>query len=422
MDIEMPAVKCFGNRLLSAVQLGFIPMTRVDDAALRIIRTLLAFESIKKDYGESVLACREHVELAKKAAEEGITLLKNENVLPLQKDKTRKIALIGKLAKAPNIGDYGSSRVRPPYIVTIEEGLKNANPECKIIFHDGQDIASAAEIAKTVDAVVFIVGYDHDDEGEFVTANSAENYLGATGGDRKNGLSLHPEDIKLLRQVGDVNPKSLAVLIGGNTIMMTEWLDIIPAVLMAYYPGMEGGTAISEIIYGDINPSGKLPFVIPYKESDLPTVNWEANNQNYEYYHGYTRLEKKGIKPLFSYGFGLSYTTFTYSDIDVKAEADRVMATVNISNIGNVKGTEIAQLYIGFENSSVDRPVKILRDFERITLDPGERKKIKLECPFEKLKYYDPVSQKWILESMEYSIFVGNSSNSKDLLCAKISI
>ena len=185
------------------------------------------------------------------------------------------------------------------------------------------------------------------------------------GGDRKVSLGLHEDEVKLLQEVGPVNEKSAAVLVGGNMIMMTEWYDKVNAVIMAYYPGMEGGTALAEIIYGDVNPSGKLPYVVPYSEDDLPHVDWEATDQYYEYYHGYTRLEKNGVKPLVPYGFGLSYTTFDITDPKAVVDGDELKVTVNVKNTGAIDGDEVVQVYVGFENSAVDRPVKQLRGRKR---------------------------------------------------------
>lgn len=421
-DIEMPVIKCLGERLVKAVRDGFVPEKRINDAALRIARTLLAFDDGHREYDKSVLACEAHVAVAKRAAEEAITLVKNDNVLPLEKEKVKKIALIGKLSITPNIGDYGSSRVRPPYCVTIEEGVKKLHPDAEILYTDGTDVEEAKRAAREADAVVFTVGYNHDDEGEFVTEKAQDNYLGAKGGDRKESLSLHRDDVVLLQEAGLINPKSMVILIGGNTIMLTEWYDKIPAILMAYYPGMEGGTALAEILFGDVNPSGKLPFVIPVTEADLPQVNWEASDQYYEYYHGYTRMEKKKIKPFLPYGFGLSYTTFEVSHLQAEVTEDSLIATVQVKNSGSRTGTEVVQMYAGFENSSVDRPVKQLRGFERITLKPQENGIVRLICPLEKLKYYNPISRQWELESMEYTVYVGTSSDNMDLVTTKVTI
>lgn len=282
-DMEMMWTKFYGDRLVKAVEDGFVPEEQINDAALRIVRTILAFDKDHKEYDTSVVGCDEHIAVAKEVAEKSITLIKNQDVLPLSKEETKKIALIGKLADQANIGDHGSSWVRPPYVVTPEEGLKKVNENCEVIVNDGSDIESAKKLAAEADAVIFVVGYNHDDEGEFISENEAENYTGAMGGDRKCSLGLHDDEVKLIQEVGPVNEKSTVVMIGGNMIMMTEWYDSVNSVMMAYYPGMEGGTAIAEIIYGDVNPSGKLPYVVPHSESDLPHVDWEATDQYYEF-------------------------------------------------------------------------------------------------------------------------------------------
>ncbi|MDO4283947.1 MAG: glycoside hydrolase family 3 C-terminal domain-containing protein [Eubacteriales bacterium] len=421
-DMEMMWTQQFGDRLVRAVQDGFVPQEKIDEAALRIVRTILAFDRGHKEYDMSVVGCKEHIALAKEAARKGITLIKNEGVLPFDRGNVRKLALIGKLANKANIGDHGSSWVRPAYVVTPEEGLRRANEDCEVIWNDGSDLESARALAQEADAVVFVVGYNHDDEGEFVSAEQASNYTGAMGGDRKESLGLHEDEIALIREIGPVNEKSAVVLIGGNMIMMTEWYESVGAVLMAYYPGMEGGSAIAEILYGDVNPSGKLPYVVPYKESDLPYVDWEATDQYYEYYHGYTRLEKNGIEPLVPYGFGLSYTTFAISDPQAEPDGDVLRVRAKVCNTGEREGDEVVQVYIGFENSAVDRPRKQLRGFRRVSLQPGEEKTVEIEVPLEKLKYYDPTHRVWRLEQMEYTVYVGSSAAADDLTATKIAI
>ena len=422
-DMEMMFTMFFGQKLIKAVQDGFVPEERINDAALRIVRTMLAFDKDHKEYDESVIGCPEHIAVARKAAEESITLIKNNGVLPLKRGDVKKIAVIGKLADKPNLGDQGSSWVRPPYTVTALEGIAKASPDCETVFDDGSDLERAKKLAAGADAVIFVVGYNYDDEGEFVTAEAEDNYTGgALGGDRKESLGLHADEIELLRQVGPVNPNSAAVLIGGNMIMMTEWYDCVNAILMAYYPGMEGGTALAEILYGDVNPSGKLPYVVPYKESDLPYVDWEATDQYYEYYHGYTRLEKNGVKPLVPYGYGLSYTTFEIAKPSVAVDGDKLVVKTTVTNTGSVDGDEVVQMYVGFQNSKVDRPVKQLRGFQRVSVKVGETKEVTITTPLEKLTWYNPSYRRWELEKMEYPIYVGSSADDADLKATSISL
>lgn len=414
-DIEMMLTRFFGEKLVKAVRDGFVPEQRIDDAALRIVRTILAFDKEHKEYDMSVVGCKDHVALAKKAAEESITLIKNDGVLPFERNKVKTLAVIGKLGEQANIGDHGSSMVRPAYVITALDGLKKANPECKIVFNNGADLEQAKADAERADAVVFVVGYSADDEGEFVSAEKGGNYIGGRGGDRKDSLGLHEDEIELLQTVAPVNDNHSVIIIGGNMVMMTEWYDIAKSILMAYYPGQEGGTAIAEILYGDVNPSGKLPFVVPYKESDLPYVDWEADNQYYEYYHGYTRLDKNGVKPLVPYGYGMSYTRFEISEPEVSIAEDGLTVKITVKNIGAYDGDEIVQIYAGYGESKIDRPLRQLCGFCRVTLKSGEQKTVNIKVPYDRLKWYDPVQRIWKLEKMNYRIYAGNSEALEDL-------
>ncbi len=420
-DMEMLWTKYFGKHLVQAVKDGFVPESRIDDAATRIVRTILAFDEGHKEYDMSVVGSKEHIALAKRAAEEAITLVKNKDVLPLDKS-VKKLAVVGKLADAAVIGDHGSSWVRPPYVITPLQGIKKAVPEAEILYSDGSDLEEVKKLAGDADAVIYVVGYDHDDEGEFISDDTVDNYTGSIGGDRKKGLGLHDDDVKLLQETGSVNEKSVVVLIGGNMIMMTDWIDKVNSVLMAYYPGMEGGTALAEILFGDVNPSGKLPFVVPVSEADIPKVDWEATDQYYEYYHGYTRLDKNGVKPLVPYGFGLSYTTFSIDSPNACVEGDELVAKVKVTNTGDRDGAEVVQLYVGFENSAVDRPLRQLRGFEKVFLKAGESKEVTVKTPLEKLKYYNPVEREWVLEKMKYQIYLGSSEALEDLVQTEITL
>jgi beta-glucosidase len=423
-NIEMAHTLYFGDKLVRAVKEGLVPEEKINDAALRIIRTMLAFtDGQKKEQDTSILACREHIALALESARKGITLLKNDNnVLPFDKKKVKNLLVLGALGEAEPIGDHGSSWVRPPYIISPVQGIRMTAPDTKVIFDKGENLEQAKKLAKEADAVVFVVGYDYNDEGEFVSEDEAEGFTGSMGGDRRFSLGLHQKDIDLIKAVGPVNQTSATVLIGGNMIMMTEWKDDVSAILMAYYPGMEGGKALGEILFGDTNPSGKLPYVLPYKESDLPQVNWNTTSQYYDYYHGYAKLEKEGVKPLLPYGYGLSYTTFEVADASFKTEGDKVYATCKIKNTGSREGMEVLQMYVGFKNSRIDRPVKLLRGFTRVELLPGEVKEVTIACPTEKLGYYNEKTGRMELEHMEYEVYIGTSSGKADLLMGTVKL
>jgi beta-glucosidase len=421
-DMEMCATIVYGGKLVKAVKEGLVPEARIDDAALRIVRTVLAFEeAYTAGYGEEVIGCDRHIALALKSAQEGITLLKNAPgpgtgpVLPFNRGALKTIAVIGKLAKQPNIGDYGSSRVFPRYVVTPLEGITKAAPDANVVFDDGSDLERAKKTAAAADAVVFVVGFDHGDEGEYVAGEGADNYTEAIGGDRKT-LELHADETALLKAAGPENKNSVAVIIGGNTTMITGWMDKVGGILMAYYPGQEGGTALAQILFGDINPSGKLPYVQPLKEKDLPQLNWDTTNQWYDYYHGYAKLEKEGVEPLYPYGYGLSYTTFKLEDPQFGVKDGAVTASCKVTNTGNRRGTEVVQLYAGFEHSAVDRPVKLLRGFSRVDLGPGESRVVELRCPLDKLEWYNPCTPGFELERMEYELYIGTSSAARTCL------
>lgn len=417
-DMEMNCTTFFGDKLVKAVRDGFVPNERIEDAALRIIRTLLAFTEAEQDNGERYEAgTPEHIKLARKCAQESITLIQNRfGVLPFSKEAVRHITVIGALAGKENTGDHGSSQVRAAYVKTPLEGLKEMAPQVDVEWFDGTDTEAARKSAGKADAVLFVVGFDHDDEGEYISDQVDSNYTGSMGGDRTKGLGLHEKEIRLIQEIGPENPNSAVVLIGGNTILIDEWKDAVNGILMAYYPGQEGGTAIAEILFGDINPSGKLPFVIPAKEEDLPCVDWDTTSQWYEYYHGYARLEKKKIKPSVPFGYGMSYTKFACSDVCCKSEEGQLKAECTVKNTGSLAGDEVVQLYVGFANSRMDRPVKLLRGFRRISLRPGEEKRVEITCPLDKLKWYHPISKEWVLEAMEYEIYMGNSSAPEDLI------
>ncbi|MBP2630376.1 MAG: glycosyl hydrolase [Firmicutes bacterium] len=422
-DMEMCCTQFFGEKLLNKVKNGQVEESKINDSVLRIVRTLLAFQNnCSNQYDESVIGCNDHIQLALKAAREGITLIKNENeVLPL-KDTLKKIVVLGKLGDKEVIGDHGSSQVRPAYVVTPLQGIANAVPKAEVVYYSGENLKHAKELAKNADAVIFVVGYDYDDEGEYISENEFESYTGAAGGDRKNSLGLHKNEIELIKTVGPENSNSVAVLIGGNMIMIEEWKKSANAIMMAYYPGMEGGTAIGEILFGHVNPSGKIPFVIPFREEELPIVNWDTTSQWYNYYHGYTKLEKKGIKPSVPYGFGLSYTKFNFSNAEFCTSEKDVIAKCIVKNIGKVSGDEVVQMYIGFKNSSVERPVKLLRGFSRVSLKPGESKEVIITCPKEELCWYNAKTNKMELEHMEYEVYIGNSSINSDLCVGAVKI
>jgi beta-glucosidase len=414
----------FGDKLIQAVKDGLVDEKRIDDSALRIIRTIITFEEERKKENppprEKVLGCKKHRALALRSAREGITLLQNNRcVLPLNPRKLKQLALIGRLGNRENLGDNGSSRVFPAHTVTVFEGLEKAAPDAKIVFYAGSNTEHGKKLARESDAVIFVAGYDHVDEGEYVYVEAPHT---PSGGDRTGGLSLHDDEIAMIRSAGPENKRSAVVLIGGGTILITGWKNSVASILMAYYPGQEGGTAIAEILFGKISPGGKLPFVLPVSEEELPGIQWDTENQWYDYYHGYRKLEKEGTAPLLPYGFGLSYTSFKISRPCFETDGKKITASCTVKNSGPMKGDEVVQMYVGFKNSKIDRPVKTLCGFSRVHLKRGEAKRVFISCPVEKIKYYNTAEGTFELEHMEYEVYIGSSSADKDLCSGTVKL
>jgi beta-glucosidase len=226
----------------------------------------------------------------------------------------------------------------------------------------------------------------------------------------------------MIRSAGPENKNSAVVLIGGGTILITGWQNSVSSILMAYYPGQEGGTAIAEILLGKVSPGGKLPFVLPLREEDLPRIQWDTENQWYDYYHGYRKLEKEGTPPLLPYGFGLSYTSFKISRPCFATDGKTITASCTVQNSGRVEGDEVVQMYAGFKNSKIDRPVKTLCGFFRAHLRVREEKRVVISCPVEKLHYYNADKGIFELEHIEYEVYLGTSSADKDLFSGNIKL
>lgn len=415
LDIEMPTTIFYGNKLLKAVKDGRVPENHIDESAFRIARTVLKYEMAPDplpDYPESLIGSGEHIALALEAAERSIVLMQNNNkVLPFDRKETKRVLVAGKLAVSQNIGDHGSSRVRPAYIVTPLDGLKKLYGSEVEFFHDsGENTDSLKEKIRKADAVVYVVGYNHDDEGEYATKSKY-----TTGGDRKS-LRLHESESRMIRETAMLSKNSVVVLIGGSAIIVEEWKDKVNGIIHAFYPGMEGGTAIAKVLFGDVNPGGKLPFTVASDESHYPGFDINATEVTYDRYHGYIKLDHDGNKASFPFGFGLSYTEFSHDSLSVECGPDGVVASLIVTNTGERKGDQVIQLYIGFDGSKVEREHKLLKGFERVSLNPGETRKVSISCPFERLRYYDPVSGSWILEKMEYQLYLGPDSDEGDLL------
>ena len=416
MNIEMPCVAHYVEDIPKTLEDGRLEEADLNEAVGYILRTTLYYETRKdpQSYGPEVLACPEHIKVARRAAEESMVLLKNDNnVLPFDKAKTKKIVVLGELGDTENIGDHGSSKVHPYYTITPFRGLMKAMPCAEVLYNDGKDIEKARELAQAADAVVIVAGYIHCDEGEYLS-DRADIAEGEMGGDRVS-MRLHSRDVDLIHGLKDVNPNTVVSIIGSSAILIDEWEKDVPAILFSFYSGMEGGNALADILFGDVCPSGKLPYTVARTEEDYPFFDPDCTEITYEYYHGYCKMDKENKEVAYPFGYGLSYTEFKIGNPELEICNDTAKLVVTVENTGKVKGADVIQLYIGCEGSKVDRPVKVLRDFARVTLEPGECKRIALSVKKDQMAYFDEKANEWKTEDIQYIAYVGDSSRNCEL-------
>ncbi|MBU0990970.1 MAG: glycoside hydrolase family 3 C-terminal domain-containing protein [Proteobacteria bacterium] len=411
LDIEMPNAVYYGKKLMDAVERGDVPMAVIDDSVSRILRKKFSFGLFDNDppvRDPEIIKCPEHREIALDAARKGMVLLKNSNhALPLNRNEITKIGVFGVQASIASLGDLGSSFIYPTGSVTPLAGIKNHAGPVKVIRYAGTSSLLAKLYAKTCDAVVVIASLTPFDEGEWI-----DNKL-ELGGDRTD-LGLSAPDQKIIHAVASVNDRVIVVVEAGSAVTMDGWIDNVEGVLMAWYPGIEGGNAIAEVLYGDANPSGKLPVTFPESPDQLFDIGSGLPEVAYGYYHGYRYFDKYDLDPLFPFGYGLSYTHFEYSNLvlsdSVISEEDTIELSFDIKNTGDRGGEEIAQLYIGYEGSAVDRAVRDLKGFDKIYLAPGETRTVTLDVAAKDLAYYDVDAMAWTTEKIIYQVFIGPSS------------
>lgn len=412
MDVEMPHTYYYGERLMKAIESGEVLEREIEEAALRIIRTILAHSDLLFESRELVKKQKnlkkEHAKLALECARKGITLLKNENqILPLScKGKGKKIVLLGTLADEDNLGDYGSSRTYPPYVIHAKDGIWKSLSGAELIVYSGESTSHCKRLAKEADAVIIFAGNHYQDEGEHIKADENVQKSDMYGGDRTEGIALSQKHVSMVDAVYEVRSDAVLVLTGGGAIMLENVVDKVGAILMQYYPGMEGGTALAEILFGKISPSGRLPFSIPKDEKNLVDIDWNAKEQIYERYHGYTRLDYLKKEPRFDFGFGLSYTEFAYEKLHSQVELDALKTIVTVRNIGKRESDTVVLLFVGAPGIAVEREKRLLKGFTRIHLLPGEEKEVCLVCPLKELTYYDEQTQTMQLETGDYTVFV----------------
>lgn len=370
LDVEMPFRWRFKG-LGKALGVGRVTRSRVVDAATRLLhqQERQSERGEPERYGPGAIASPEHRELAYRAAVDGAVLLENDGVLPLDPAAVASVAVIGTLAAIANTGDLGSSRVRAPKVSTLLEGLRAvaARHGIAIEHDDGTDADAAVALAGRSDVAVVAVGNTHRDEGE---------WIGSTGGDRKS-LRLRPQDERLIEQVARANARTVVVLYGGSAFITEAWRSQVAAMLVAWYPGMEGGRALADVLVGDEVPGGRLPCSWPMSEKQLPPFKRFTRRIVYGPLHGYRKHQADDSPPAFPFGFGLGYTTITWGEPELAGDEVRVTLTNN----GDHPGIEVVQLYRSESLGTEPRPLRTLRGFEKVRLDPGESTTVALQVP-----------------------------------------
>ena len=409
---------------------GRASMDVLDDKVRRVLRlNLRTAMNTDKPFGS--LNSPEHNAAARRIAGEGIVLLKNENdILPVDLEKTSKILVVGENAiKKMTVGG-GSSSLKVQNECTPLVGLQEAvGDKADIVYQRGyvgdllriyndvdtgidltdprseeQLIADAVTEAKDADIVLFFGGLNKAD------------YQDSEGCDRL-ALDLPYAQDKVIEALAEVNDNIVVLIVSGNAVAM-PWVDKVDGIIETWYLGSQAGHAIADVLLGKVNPSGKLPFTFPVRLEDngahaLNAYNKNSNTAEYKegIFVGYRWIEKYDIKPLFAFGHGLSYTEFEYGNAVCRKSGKGFKVSVDVRNIGPREGKEVVQMYIGDNESTLERPVKELKGFKKISLVPGESTKVTFDIKPDMLKYYDPARGGWILEEGDFTAYIGAGSD-----------
>jgi beta-glucosidase len=429
-DLGMPKPRDYhkffmGDTVISLVKSGQIRESVVDEKVRRILRVM--FRTHMMDHGrkKGEYNTPAHQQTALKVAEEGIVLLKNDDhILPLDKASIKSIAVIGVNAARPQAGGGGSSQIKAFYEITPLKGLQTlAGEGIRINYSQGYRIErgaradeglikEAAAAAAAADVAIVVGGWTHG----YNYSVWSDNAYDAEDIDKPDMRMPFGQD-ELIRAVLKANPKTIVVLIGGGPIDMTEWVDQAKGIVQAWYPGMEGGNALAKILFGKVNPSGKLPVSFPRKLEDCPAHklgefpgDGTTVKYNDDIFVGYRYYDTYHVQPLFPFGYGLSYTTFGYSNLKVATDGGKTVVSFVLKNTGSVSGAEVAELYVKEEKSELPRPDKELKGFSKVFLLPGEEKIVTISLDASAFQYYNDKLGKWVEEPGVYDVLVGGSS------------
>jgi beta-glucosidase len=409
LDWEMPGPQDRRVKtVVEAIRSGELDEAILDESVRRILRIVFKTNETPKVGTFDVDA---HHELARKIAAEGMVLLKNNGILPLKGQQ--HIAVIGRAAENAHFQGGGSSHINPTRVAMPFKELQTRAGDAELTYAEGyptdnsfhqEMIDQAVSQAKSADVAVLYIALPSFKESE--------------GYDRPD-LDLTEQQVALIKAVAKIQPKTVVVLNNGAPVAMSAWIDDVSAVLESWMMGQAGGAAIADVLFGKVNPCGKLAETFPLKLSDTPAyINWPGGAGEVHYgeglFIGYRYYDAKQMPTLFPFGYGLSYTTFAYSNPKVSAirfkDVDGVTVTVDVTNTGNVAGKEIVQVYVHDQKSGLVRPQKELKGFAKVELQPGETKSVSIQLDFRAFAYYHPEYKQWITEDGDFDLLIAASA------------
>ena len=429
----------YANPLIEAVKSGKIPMSLVDEKVGDVLRVMIKTNVLdpKKRFGPGSMNTKEHQQATYDAAAEAIVLLKNQNnLLPLDFSSIKSLAVIGDNATRKHSNGGLSSEIKAVYEVTPLEALRAKwGDKVDIRFAQGYEklstfvegsnngqssgtfssktqesdalLKEAVEVARTSDMALLVCGLNHDYDTESF--------------DRLN-MDIPYGQVELIQEVVKANPRTIVVMIAGSPLNMAAVDICSPAIVWAWFNGMEGGNALVDVLSGKVNPSGKMPFTTPVSLDQSPAHalgNFPGRDLKVNYEEdilvGYRWFDTKGLPVVYPFGYGLSYTTFDYSNLNTDKEtydqADTIQATFTLTNTGDREGAEVAQLYVSDPVCSVMRPVKELKGFKKVFLKPGESRRITLDIPVSSLAFYSEAQSQFVVEPGEFILQLGASAS-----------
>ena len=416
LTVEMPNGYFYADFLAQAVANGTVSQATLDTMVSRLLTQFFAFGLFDKAPSgshDATVTTPAHVQVALQGAEEGTVLLKNNGILPLSTATTHSIAVIGwdGGAGVQSIGG-GSATVTSSGTVWPITGIQNrvAGTGTTVQYNDATNLASAVTLARSSDVAIVYASDNYGNEEHDTTTLDLPNNGGSTTSQND-----------MITQIAAANPRTIVVLNNNSAINM-PWLNSVAGVFEGFYPGQQIGTAMAALIFGDVNPSGKLPVTFPRSLADVPAntpAQWPGTNGQVQYSEGlnvgYRWYDSRNIAPLFPFGFGLSYTSFAFSNLQVGAlSGGNSTVHVTVTNTGSRAGTEVAQLYVG-DPASTGEPVHQLRGYQRVTLNPGQAQTLTFTVSTHDLAYWNTGSNNWTTAAGNYQILLGDSSRNLPL-------